>query len=74
MNRFIEKMTLARLDGSFIKLLNHLERHSLLILDDFGLQPLNHDIRLALLQLLEDRYGRKSVIVVSQLPVSKWHD
>jgi DNA replication protein DnaC len=74
MNRFIEKMTLARLDGSFIKLLNHLERQSLIILDDFGLQPLNHDMRLALLQLLEDRYGRKSIIVVSQLPVSKWHD
>ena len=31
-------------------------------------------MRLALLQLLEDRYGRKSIIVVSQLPVSKWHD
>lgn len=74
MNRFIEKMTLARLDGSFIKLLNHLERQGLIILDDFGLQPLSHDIRLALLQLLEDRYGRRSVIVVSQLPVSKWHE
>ena len=72
MNRFIEKMTLARLDGSYIKLLNHLERQGLIILDDFGLQPLTQDLRLALLQILEDRYGRKSVIVISQLPVSKW--
>jgi DNA replication protein DnaC len=74
MNRFIEKMTLARLDGSYIKLLNHLERQGLIILDDFGLQPLTQDLRLALLQILEDRYGRKSVIVISQLPVSKWHE
>ncbi len=69
MNRFIEKMTLARLDGSFIKMLKDLERQELIIVDELGLQSLSHDIRLGLLQLLEDRYGRKSVIVVSQLPI-----
>jgi DNA replication protein DnaC len=67
MNRFIEKRTLARLDGSFIKLLKDLERQELIIVDELGLQSLSHDIRLGFLQLLEDRYGRKSVIVVSQL-------
>ncbi|MFT4092717.1 MAG: ATP-binding protein [Niabella sp.] len=46
MNRLIEKVTLSKLDGSYIKLLNHLERQSLIILDDFGLQPLTQDIRL----------------------------
>jgi DNA replication protein DnaC len=60
MNRFIKKMTLARLDGSFIKLLNHLERQNIIILGDFGLQPLTYNIRFVLLQLLEDRYGRMS--------------
>lgn len=74
MNRFIEKITLTKLDGTFIKLLNQIERTSLLILDDFGLQPLNADTRLALLQILEDRYRRKSTIIVSQLPVAKWHE
>ena len=59
MNRLIEKITLAKLDGTYLKLLNHLERQSLIILDDFGLHPLNQDIRLTLLQLLEDRYGKK---------------
>jgi DNA replication protein DnaC len=73
MNRFIEKVTLAKLDGSYIKLLNHLEKQSLLIIDDFGLQPLTQDIRIALLQLLEDRYGKKSTIIASQLPVANWH-
>ncbi|SIT34813.1 DNA replication protein DnaC [Filimonas lacunae] len=74
MNRLAEKITLARLDGSYIKLLNQLERQSLIILDDFGLAPMTQDMRLTLLQLLEDRYGKKSVIVTSQLPVAKWHE
>jgi len=74
LNRLIEKVTLSKLDGSYIKLLNHLERQSLIILDDFGLQPLSQAICLTLLQLLEDRYGKKSIIITSQLPVSKWFE
>lgn len=74
MNRLIEKVTLSKLDGSYIKLLNHLERQTLIILDDFGLQPLTQEIRLTLLQLLEDRYGKKSIVVTSQLPVAKWYE
>lgn len=74
MNRLIEKVTLSKLDGSYIKLLNYLERQTLIILDDFGLQNLGQDVRLTLLQLLEDRYGKKSVIVTSQLPVAKWYE
>lgn len=74
MNRLIEKVTLSKLDGSYIKLLNHLERQTLIILDDFGLQPLTQEIRLTLLQLLEDRYGKKSIVITSQLPVAKWYE
>lgn len=74
LNRFIEKLMLARVEGSFIKLLNQLEKVKLLILDDFGLAPLDQNARLALLQILEDRYNRKSVIISSQLPISKWHE
>lgn len=74
MNRFIEKITLSRADGTFIKLLNHIEKIDLLILDDFGLQPLQTDIRLALLQILEERYNRKATIIASQLPIAKWYD
>lgn len=74
MNRLIEKITLAKLDGSYLKILNHLERQSLIILDDFGIHPLNQDMRITLLQLLEDRYGKKSFMITSQLPVSKWHE
>lgn len=74
MNRLIEKVTLSKLDGSYIKLLNHLERQTLIILDDFGLHPMTQEIRLTLLQLLEDRYGKKSIIITSQLPVAKWYE
>lgn len=74
MNRLIEKVTLSKLDGSYIRLLNHLEKQTLVILDDFGLQNLGQDTRLTLLQLLEDRYGKKSLIITSQLPVAKWFE
>lgn len=74
MNKFVERIALAKLDGSLLKVINHIERNDLVIFDDFGLQPLDNDSRLALLQILEDCYQRKSVIVTSQLPVSKWYD
>jgi DNA replication protein DnaC len=74
MNRLIEKITLSKLDGTYIKYLNYLERQTLIILDDFGLQPLNQNVKLALLQILEDRYAKRSIVVTSQLPVSAWYE
>jgi DNA replication protein DnaC len=74
MNRFLERISSSKLDGTYVKLLNQIEKTHLIILDDFGLQPLDGITRLALLQILEDRYGKKSVIIASQLPVSKWYE
>jgi DNA replication protein DnaC len=73
MNRFTERLALSKLEGSYIKLLNQLEKVSLIILDDFGLSPLEPHVKTALLQVLEDRYGKRSTIITSQLPVNKWH-
>jgi len=73
MNRFVERVNLARLDGTFIKLLNSFEKIPLVILDDFGLAPMDGNTRIAMMQLLEDRYGRRSTIIASQLPLGKWH-
>lgn len=73
-NRFLEKIACAKLDGSFVKLLNQIEKTHLIILDDFGMHPLDGTARIAILQILEDRYGEKSVIITSQLPVSKWYE
>jgi DNA replication protein DnaC len=74
LNRFTEKIMLCKLDGSFVKLLNQLEKIGLLILDDFGLAPMDQNTRLALLQILENRFARKSVLIASQLPIAKWHE
>jgi len=74
MNRFIEALAAARLDGTYIRWLNQIAKTPLLIIDDFGLQPLTHDMRLTLLQILEDRFAKGSTIVTSQLPVNKWYE
>lgn len=74
MNSFIEKVALSKLDGTYLKLVNSTLKDDLLILDDFGLKPMDANTRLALLQILEDRYDRKSVIIISQLPIRQWYD
>jgi len=74
MNRFLEALGAARLDGSYLKWLNLMAKTPLLILDDFGLKPLDADSRLTLLQIMEDRYRTGATIITSQLPVNKWYD
>jgi DNA replication protein DnaC len=73
MNRFLEKIAQAKIEGTYLRLLAQLEKAKLLIIDDFGLQPMSQDIKVTLLQILEDRYQIHSTIVAAQLPVSKWH-
>ncbi len=74
MNRLIEGVLMARTEGSYLKFLNQLEKVPLIILDDFALQSLNKNMKLALLQIIEDRYAKKSLIITAQLPVSGWYD
>jgi len=73
MNRFVENLALSRVDGTYIKLLNQLEKYPLIIIDDFGLAPLEYQVKLTILQLLEDRYGKRTTIITSQLPIGKWY-
>lgn len=51
-----------------------IEKQDLLILDDFGIQPLDAASRTSLLEIIEDRHGKRSTIFTSQLPVSKWYE
>jgi DNA replication protein DnaC len=74
MTRFLEKINQSKLEGNYVKLLNQIEKNQLIILDDFGLHPLDNTTRLALLQILEDRYAKKSVIITSQLPIKSWFE
>ncbi len=71
--RLMEQVKLAKLDGSYLKLLKRLQKLELLILDDFGITPFDQYARQALMDILEDRYGKASTIVVSQIPVAQWH-
>jgi DNA replication protein DnaC len=71
--RLFEELALARGDGRHPRLLRSLGRADLLILDDWGLEPLDAAARHDLLEILEERYGRRSTVITSQLPVDRWH-
>lgn len=71
--RLFSELALARGDGRHQRLLRALGRIDLLILDDWGLEPLDAAARRDLLEILEDRYGRRSTIITSQLLVDQWH-
>ena len=68
------RYALSRGDGRHPRLLRNLRRADLLILDNWGLEPLNAAARHDLLEILEDRYGRRSTMIASQLPVDRWHE
>lgn len=72
--RLFEDLRLAKADGRYGKLMLGYAKTDLLILDDWGLTSMTDPQRRDLLELLEDRYGRRSTIVTSQLPVSAWHE
>lgn len=74
LSKLLQKLHLAKADGSYMKELAKLERMNLLILDDWGLQPLDHHAKMAIMQLIEDRHGKSSTIITSQLPINKWYD
>jgi DNA replication protein DnaC len=65
---------LARGDGRYARIQRSLGGVQLLILDDWGLEPLDAAARHDLLEILEERYGRRSTIITSQIPVDKWHE
>ena len=72
--KLFAKLKMAKADGSYMKEVTRIERQQLLILDDFGIQPFDAQSRAALMEIIEDRHGKTSLIITSQLPVSKWHE
>jgi len=73
-SKLFDELKIAKADGSYIKEINKIEKFDLFILDDFGLKSLDNNQRLMLLELLEDRHGKRSTIIASQLPINKWHE
>lgn len=74
LQRLLLQTKLGRADGTIIKLMDQLSKTDLLILDDFGLTHFEQTQRLDLLELIEQRHGRRSTIIASQLPVGNWYE
>jgi DNA replication protein DnaC len=72
--KLMGKLKIAKADGSYIKEVARIERQNLLILDDFGIQPFDANGRAMLMEIIEDRHGKGSLIVTSQVPVNKWYE
>ena len=74
MPRLLSELAIARADGSYPRRLASLAKTEVLVIDDFGLAKLSAENRRDLLEIIEDRYGIRSTVATSQLPVEKWHD
>lgn len=73
-SKLFGRMKIAKADGTYLKELAKMERQHLLLIDDFGITPLDTQSRATLMEIMEDRHGKSSTIFTSQLPVSKWHE
>ena len=74
MPRLLGDLAIARGDGSYGRFLQQLAKTELIILDDWGLAPLGDRERRDLLEVIEDRSGRRATLVTSQVPVDHWHE
>ena len=72
--RLFDELALAHADGTYPRFLAKLAKVDVLILDDWGLVPLGDLERRDLLEIIEDRYGNRSTILTSQLPIERWHN
>lgn len=73
-NRLMGQLKIAKSKGNILQELKKMERTDLPILDDFGMQPFDAQSRMNLMDVIEDRYGKKSTIITSQIPVKDWYD
>jgi len=73
-SKLLSEIKLVRADGSYLSFLKRLTKMRVLILDDFGVAPMDTRDAQELLEIIEDRVGSGSTIITSQLPVENWHD
>lgn len=72
--KLLSHLKMAKADGAHLKELTKIEKQDVLILDDFGIQPLDAQGRSLLLDIIEDRHSKRTTIITSQVPVKKWHE
>jgi len=74
LSRLLQDLSIAKADGRYTRVMAGLAKTEVLLLDDFGLEKLNGEQRRDLLEIVEDRHGRRSTILTSQFPLEKWHE
>jgi len=74
LSKLLEAIRIAQADGSYSKLLSRLLKVKCLVIDDWGLDPITAERRADLLEIIDDQYDQRSMIIASQLPVEHWHD
>ncbi|MCX6141106.1 MAG: IS21-like element helper ATPase IstB [Candidatus Kapabacteria bacterium] len=72
--KLFSRLKLAKADGSYLRELVKMEKQDLLIIDDFGMQPLDQQSRAILMEVIEDRHGKRSSMFTSQVPVHNWYE
>jgi DNA replication protein DnaC len=74
LSRLFQDLSIARADGSYPSIMKKLTKAKVLIIDDLGLTPMSAPERRDLLEVVEDRHGLSSTVIVTQLPIDRWHD
>jgi DNA replication protein DnaC len=72
--KLFAKLRMSKADESYFKEMKQIEKQDLLIIDDFGMQALDQNTRMMLMEIIEDRHQDKSTVIASQIPVDKWHE
>lgn len=72
--KLFARLKIAKADGTILKELARIEKQHILLIDDFGIQPLDAQSRAILMEIIEDRHGKSSTIITSQVPVNMWHE
>jgi DNA replication protein DnaC len=73
-SKLFARLKSGKADGTYLKEITKMEKQDLLIIDDFGIQPLDQQSRSILMEIIEDRHGKKSTLFTSQVPVNQWHE
>ncbi len=72
--KLFARLKMGKADGTYLKEIMKMEKQELLIIDDFGIQPLDQQSRTILMEIIEDRHGKRSTLFTSQVPVNLWHE
>jgi DNA replication protein DnaC len=72
--KLFARLKMGKADGTYLKEILKMEKQELLIIDDFGIQPLDQQSRTILMEIIEDRHGKRSTLFTSQVPVNQWHE